>query len=397
MNNKTPEVEIEDPKKDFYTPLDDEHDEGVIESGAISVINAAEISQQISTARRYPRFPKSFRRRAFEMATYDQDGAVSCIYALPRDGKMIDGPSIRFAEILQIAWGNCRSATEVTDIGEEFVTAEGTFLDLETNMATKAKIMRRITNKSGKRFSTDMIATTGNAACSLALRNAILRGVPKALWKDIFDETKRVAAGSQQTFSMRRDKVMKELGIQGATPDMIFGLFGVVGIEDLKTEHLLHLQGLQNAIKDGETTIEAAFAAPDLKPGEIAPKRPEKSEFDRKPTDAKGEGKAAETQATGETGTATTVKTEEPKPSEQTASKEGAATTDETPRDSFREWFVDEIKRFDGCTTVREVCAVRDEIEPEVRENKDMAAELIKAADTRMSAIKEAAKGGKKK
>lgn len=398
MNTK-PEVEIEEPVKDFYTPLGDEHEEGVIESSAISVINAAEISQQISTARRYPRFPKSFRRRAFEMATYDQDGAVSCIYALPRDGKMIDGPSIRFAEILQIAWGNCRSATEVTDIGEEFITSEGTFLDLETNMATKAKIMRRIVNKHGKRFSTDMIATTGNAACSLALRNAILRGVPKALWKDIFDETKRVAAGSQQTFTTRRNKVIKELGIQGVTPDMIFALFSLVGIEDLRTEHLLHLQGLQNAIKDGEMSVEDAFMPSDLKPGEVVPPRPEKSAFDRKPAEAKAEATAPEAQTTGKTETASTAKPDAPKveePKPEPATVEAVADAGPAP-DAFKDWFKDELAALANVGKIRDLADVRGQVAEQLDGFPDMEKEWHAACDARQQDILNATKKPKGK
>lgn len=291
---KQSEVEIVDVKKDYYASPGDEHEEGVIEAGAMTVVNAAEVSQQIATAHRYPRYPVQFRRKVFEMATYSIDVAESCIYAVPRDGKMIDGPSIRFAEILQSAWGNCRSSTEVTDVGEEFVTAEGVFFDLESNSATRAKIMRRIVGKpnkdhpNGKRYSIDGIATTGNAACSIALRNAILRGIPKALWHELFDEAKKVAGGTAQTFAARRDRTIKDLGIQGATPAMIFALLSVNGIEDIRTEHLVHLRGLQNAIKDGETTLEAAFAPREGegKPGEAIPPRPKHSDFDR-PADTK--------------------------------------------------------------------------------------------------------------
>ncbi len=355
-----PEVEVEASKKDFYTPLD-EHD-GVIETGVMTVINAAEINEQIATAHRYPRFPKSFRRRAFEMATYDIDGAVSCIYAVPRDRKMIDGPSIRFAEILQIAWGNCRSATEVTDIGQEFVTAEGIFLDLESNMATKAKIIRRITNREGKRFSADMIATTGNAACSLALRNAILRGVPKALWKDIFDETKKVAAGTQKTFVTRRDGVIKELGIQGATPAMIYGLLGLQGAEDIRTEHLIHLQGLQNAIKDGETTVEDAFPA-GAAPGVATPPRPRQSEFEReKPkggngTTAPASAQAAEAKVTsGASGPS--ASTGAPEPSVRLAEEqpEGGAT------DAIADLLHGAVEDLGNVTKIRDIGPLRDAI-----------------------------------
>jgi hypothetical protein len=350
-----PEVIIENERKDFYEP--DDTSDGPITEGQLTVINAAEVNQQIATARRWPRSPKSFRRRAFEMATYDQDGALECIYGVPRDGKIISGPSIRFAEILQISWGNCRSGTEVTDIGDEFVTAEGTFIDLETNMATKAKILRRIVGKTGKRFSVDMIATTGNAACSLALRNAILRGVPKALWKDVFDETQRVAAGTQQTFVTRRDKAFKELAVQGATPEMVFALFKVQGIEDIRTEHLLHLRGLHNAIRDNETTLEEAFAIPEgAKPGEVVPPRPKQSEFDRKQGGKPDDANRAETQAKTDEQPAKPAETAAP-PQETESSVEGEDAAVEQS-----EWFEKQKATLAGLKRVRDVAELREAV-----------------------------------
>jgi hypothetical protein len=303
------ETEVE-PRKDYLAPLE-EHEDGISEG--ISVINTAEINQQIATAHRFPRSVTAFRRKVYEMVTLDVETAESCIYAIPRDGKMIDGPSIRFAEILLVGWGNYRAATEVTDIGERFITAEGMFMDLEINGAIKAKTMRRIVGKAsdkhpnGKRFGDDMIVTTGNAASSIALRNAITRGIPKALWKELFDEAKKVAGGTAQTFGTRRDKVIKELGIQGATPDQIFALLGIKGPDDMQTEHLVHLRGLQNAIKDGEITVDDAFG-PQLKPGEVQPRRPEQSAFAR--DDAPEKYKPRQTAEEEKTSTAADQETE---------------------------------------------------------------------------------------
>ncbi|MFN8826683.1 MAG: hypothetical protein ACK501_17070, partial [Planctomycetota bacterium] len=50
---------------------------------------------------------------------------------------------------------------------------------------------RRITGKNGRRYSSDMIGVTGNAACSIALRNAVFRGIPRAFWIDIYDARAR--------------------------------------------------------------------------------------------------------------------------------------------------------------------------------------------------------------
>lgn len=316
-NQKPEAVIIDEPQKDYLAQQED-HEEGITE-GALAVVNAAEINQQIATAKRYPRYPAQFRRRVYEMSAYNMDVAESCIYALPRDGKMIDGPSIRFAEILQTAWGNCRSSTEVTDIGEEFVTSEGVFFDLESNSAVKAKILRRITNKHGKRYSADMIATTGNAACSIALRNAILRGIPRALWYELFDETKKVAAGTQQTFAARRDRVFKDLGIQGATPDMIFALLGITGINDVKTEHVVHLRGLQNAIKDGETTIDEAF----IVGGPIKPATPKTSEFTRTDNPPEQTGKVVDMKQPAQPPAQTQPAAKQPEPVQQNLPEAG--------------------------------------------------------------------------
>lgn len=362
------QTDTAEPQKD-YLASPDPHEEGlgVPEGAMLSVIDTAEINQQIATAHRFPRSFTSFRRRVYQMVTIDTETAESCIYAIPRDGKMIDGPSIRFAELLLVAWGNHRSAAEVTSIDEEFIVASGVFFDLETNGAIQAKVMRRITGKpsrdfpKGKRFSQDMIATTGNAACSIALRNAVLRGIPKALWKDLFDEAKKVAAGSAQTFASRRDKAMKELGTQGATPEQVFALLGVKGLEDMTTEHVVHLRGLHNAIRDGETTVDETFGKP-LKPGEVAPPQPQRSDFegggqpknDDKTTAAKAENKVEETKPAAET---------PPKPEPASAQpKDEKAERAATLKAEFDDWYEEQKKELAETAKVREVADLRDRV-----------------------------------
>jgi len=363
-----PEI-IDPPKKDYLAPPE-EHEDGVSEG--MSIVNTAEVNQQIATAHRFPRSITGFRRKVYEMVTLDVETAESCIYAIPRDGKIIDGPSIRFAEILLVGWGNYRAATEVTDIGERFITAEGVFFDLETNGAIKAKTMRRIVGKStpqnpnGKRFGDDMIATTGNAAASIALRNAVTRGIPKALWKELFDEAKKVAGGSAQTFGVRRDKVIKELGIQGATPDQIFALLGVKGVDDLQTEHLVHLRGLQNAIKDGEVSVDEVFGQP-LKPGQVVPPQPNRSDFER---EDKAQTAKPKPQAQAETAkpAAADQKAQAKQTPAQTAPEPPAEETQTDPTvdpaaalaSEMDDWYADQKTELASQTKVRDVAELRD-------------------------------------
>jgi hypothetical protein len=237
----------------------------------LQMVSKAELDQQIATAHAYPRSVKKFRAKCLEMATLNEQIADECIYALPRkeggQTKMIEGPSARLAEIVANAWGNNRAGARVVDEGREFVTAQGVFHDLEANAAITYEVRRRITNRSGQRFSADMISVTANAACSIALRNAIFKGVPKAFWSDIYEAARKVVAGDSQTLVNRRSGALASLQKIGATQDKVIALLGVAGVEDITLDHLATLRGLYNAVKEGELPVEQAFAAP----GEVQP------------------------------------------------------------------------------------------------------------------------------
>ncbi len=233
----------------------------VAEQGMVSMLNRSEIEQQIATARRFPRSIKRFRDEALQMVTLSESVAEQCIYALPRDGKTIEGPSARFAEVVASAWGNCRAGARVVDDSGEFVTAQGVFHDLERNVAITYEVQRRITNKHGKRYNADMIGVTANAACSIALRNAILKGVPKAFWDDMYGAARQVIMGDIQTLANRRASTIAAFQKFGVLPEQIIAKLDVAGVEDITLEHLVVLRGLLTAIKEGDTTVEETFPA----------------------------------------------------------------------------------------------------------------------------------------
>lgn len=217
---------------------------------------------QIATAKRYPRSIKRFRDEAQQMVTLTPAIADECIYALPRDGKTIEGPSARFAEVVASAWGNCRAGARVVADDGEFVTAQGAFIDLERNVAITYDVQRRVTDKKGRRYSADMIGVTANAACSIALRNAILKGVPKAFWSDIYDLARRTVAGDVKDLATRRAAAMKAFAIYGVQPPAIFAVLGIAGAEDITLDHLVALRGMLTALKDGDSTPEQLFPPP---------------------------------------------------------------------------------------------------------------------------------------
>ncbi len=230
----------------------------------LTAISKAEFDQAVVVAHAHKRSVKTFLDECLQLATLNEQIADDCIYALPRkeDGqtKMIEGPSARLAEIVAHSWGNCQIGARVVEEGREFVRAQGVFYDLERNVRITYEVSRRIVNKYNKRYSADMIGVTGNAACSIALRNAVFKGVPKAFWNPIYEAARRVVAGDSKTLVNRRSEALSYLQKLGAPADKVFALLGVKGAEDITLEHLAQLRGLASAIKEGEITVEEAFA-----------------------------------------------------------------------------------------------------------------------------------------
>lgn len=234
-------------------------------SSVLMALNASEIDTQVSTAKRYPRSIRTFIREANEMVTLTEEIASECIYCLPRGNKPIEGPSARFAEIVATAWGNCRAGARVVSEDGRFVTAQGVFIDLQRNVAITYEVKRRITGRDGKTFSDDMIGVTSNAACSIALRNAVLKGVPKAFWNQLYQSARSTAIGSAQTLAGKRAAMLEYFAKMGATRETVFAKLEVAGEEDITLDQLALLKGIATAIKDGEISVDAAFS-PDQSP-----------------------------------------------------------------------------------------------------------------------------------
>src|SRR3972149_3510622 len=121
-----------------------------MDTGALSAVVRSEIDIQIATAKAYPRSITKFRSEVEAMATLTEDIAAGCFYAIERGGKVIDGPSARFGEIVLSAWGNCRAGGRPMSEGNEFVTAQGFFFDVERNVVVVREVQRRITDRQGR-------------------------------------------------------------------------------------------------------------------------------------------------------------------------------------------------------------------------------------------------------
>lgn len=264
----------------------------------LQAINRAEVDIQISTAKQYPRDINASLNKIATYAMMDRETAEDCFYVLRRkdaDGNpsVIEGLSVRMAEIIAGAWGNLRVQTRIIGNDGRMITAQAICHDLETNFAVSKEVKRRITTKSGKTYSEDMQVVTGNAAASIAFRNAVLAVIPKAITKRVINEVKQVALGQAIDVETARKNCLANFAKAGVNESMICQYLGIKSIAEIDKERLFELRATWNAIREGTTTVQETFIQPAIEAKAQAA-------AEKKSNSAQEKAAAAIAQATGE-------------------------------------------------------------------------------------------------
>ena len=226
----------------------------------VDAIEKANVDSQVATAKQYPRNLKRAIDNSIVMATMDTETAQSCGYALPRGGKPIVGPSVHLAKIIVSNWGNIRTEAKVVQITDKQIISRGTCWDLETNVASAFEVRRSIVNKSGQRFSDDMITVTGNAANSIAYRNAVFSVIPKAITEKVYKAAQRTITGdlsSEEQIIKRRTAAIDFFNTEyGITEDEVVKLCEKHTVNQIRADEIALLLGMQQSLKDGDTTVD---------------------------------------------------------------------------------------------------------------------------------------------
>ena len=249
----------------------------------LQAINRSEIDMQVATAKQYPRNLPEVLNKIATYATMDTETAEDCFYALRRKGsngdQVIEGLSVRMAEIIAGAWGNLRVQTRIIGNDGKTITAQGICHDLETNLAVSVEVKRRITDKNGKTYSEDMQVTTGNAASAIAFRNAVLKVVPKAVTKKVIADVKQVALGQSLDLETSRQNMIAYFSKLGVTEEIILEYLGMKKREEIDKEAVFELRATANAIKEGTTTVQESFFKPidERRQAEAAKKKAEEA------------------------------------------------------------------------------------------------------------------------
>ena len=138
-----------------------------------------------------------------------------------------------------------------------------------------------------------MQVVTGNAASSIAFRNAVLAVIPKAVTKRVINEVKKVALGQAIDVETSRKNCLANFAKAGVTEAMICQYLGIKTIADIDKERLFELRATWNAIKEGTTTVQETFVKPQLE-------AKAQDEANKKTASATDKAAAAIAQATGE-------------------------------------------------------------------------------------------------
>ncbi len=236
----------------------------------------ATIDSLVATAHKFPRSIKRSTDNAIALVSMDEETAQTCTYSVPRGGKPITGPSVHLAKIIAQVWGNMRIQAKVVSIEEKQITSQSIAWDLESNLAIQVEVKRSIMQnemdwsgpkprRTGRmiRMSDDMVVVSGNAANSIAMRNAILSVIPKAVVNKVYKAAMQTITGDvsdENKLKARRRQVVDALiGSYKVTEEEILFSIGRASIDHIDADDIVTLIGIGTSIKDGDTTIELAF------------------------------------------------------------------------------------------------------------------------------------------
>ncbi|HVI01693.1 MAG TPA: hypothetical protein VM869_23415, partial [Enhygromyxa sp.] len=227
----------------------------------IGEIRDADLGRQIQEARKNKRSMREFNDKLIEYCTMSESVAASCTYSLPRGGKRVVGPSVRFAELVVVAYKNLAVSTTIVSTEDDRVIVRGSCIDLENNTLTESDVPTRVLKKKTSAKSDDddkQIALARGSA--IARRNAIFAAVPRALWEHAWHESRRTADGKEKSMEAKRAAAIG-LYVQefGATEEQVLAAFGRRGIEELTIDDLRHLRGMVTSIRMGDLTIVEAL------------------------------------------------------------------------------------------------------------------------------------------
>jgi len=104
-----------------------------------------------------------------------------------------------------------------------------------------------------------MQVVTGNAAMSIALRNAIFKCIPAAFINPIIEKCKEAAKGDKASLPKRRDAAIAWFYTKGITTEQICEHLDVPNVEEITLEMLATLSGYKSSVVNDGADVKEIF------------------------------------------------------------------------------------------------------------------------------------------
>lgn len=213
----------------------------------------AEVQAQYVIAKKFPRDENaSFMRimRACERPFL----AEQAMYAYPRGGQLVTGPSIRLAEAMAQSWGNIDCGIREISQSDGMSVAEAYAIDLETNtrICKTFHVPHSRDTKQGKKRLTDsrdiyeLVANQG----ARRLRACILGVIPGDVIDAAVSQCGKTLESSDVPMADQIRKLVLAFDELGVKPDHIEKRLGHQ-LDATIPQEIVTLRGIYKSIKDG--------------------------------------------------------------------------------------------------------------------------------------------------
>lgn len=213
----------------------------------------AEVQAQYVIAKKFPRDDNASYMRIMK-ACERPFLAEQAMYAYPRGGQLVTGPSIRLAEAMAQAWGNIDCGIREISQSDGMSVAEAYAIDLETNTRiTKTfHVPHTRDTKQGKKRLTDsrdiyeLVANQG----SRRLRACILGVIPGDVIDAAVGQCSKTLESSEVPIADQIRKLVlafDELGVKAEHIEKRLGH----KLDAIIPQEIVTLRGIYKSIKDG--------------------------------------------------------------------------------------------------------------------------------------------------
>lgn len=235
----------------FSAPVSHSGDKSLIASTEARAV--AEVQASYIIAKKFPRNQHEAYSNIIQ-ACKRPFLAETAMYAYPRGGQLVKGPSIRLAEVLAQCWGNIDCGIREISQGDGVSVAEAYAVDLETNVRI-VKVFHvahsRDTKQGKKRLNDardiyELVANNG----ARRLRACILGIIPGDVIDAAVEECGKTLESSEVPMADRIRKMLSAFDEVGVKLTHIEKRLGHK-IDAIIPAELVTLQGIYKSIRDG--------------------------------------------------------------------------------------------------------------------------------------------------